>query len=143
MPRYPKKIVASKKSATESQGLSSSIAVLFAIAAGLAIGNLYWAQPLLAQIAEGFGVAPAQGGLLLTATQIGYAIGVLLIVPLGDMLHRRKLIATTMVLLLIMLVACSFAPSFAFFGCRTFWIRTYYGCRSNNPSACRGSCQPQ
>lgn len=114
MPRYPKKIAASKKSAMEGQGLSSSMAVLFAIAAGLAIGNLYWAQPLLAQIAEGFGVAPVQGGLLLTATQIGYAIGVLLIVPLGDMLHRRKLIATTMVLSLIMLVDCSFAPSFAF-----------------------------
>ena len=77
----------------DNKGISAGLAVLFAVAAGLAVGNLYWAQPLLSVIAEDFGVPAAQGGFLVTATQIGYALGILLIVPLGDVMERRKLLA--------------------------------------------------
>ena len=45
---------------------------MFSVAAGLAVGNLYWAQPLLTAIAEDFGTSSAQGGYLVTATQLGY-----------------------------------------------------------------------
>jgi len=57
--------------------------VLFAVAAGAAIGNLYWAQPLLGFIAGDLHAAMATAGWLVTATQIGYAVGILLLVPLG------------------------------------------------------------
>ena len=94
--------------------LTTGTAVLFAIAASLAVGNLYWAQPLLAQIAGEFGIPTSQGGFLITATQIGYSLGVLLIVPLGDVLHRKKLIGIIMGTAAVMLLACSLAPSFIF-----------------------------
>lgn len=86
---------------------------MLAVASGMAVGNLYWAQPLLAQITSSFGIETAQGGFLIMATQIGYALGLFFIVPLGDVLHRRKLIFTMMMLSILALVAVSMAPSFA------------------------------
>ena len=56
---------------TEGQGLTTADALLFAAAAGVAVGNLYWTQPLLARIAENFGVQASVGGHLMTATQVG------------------------------------------------------------------------
>ena len=84
---------------TEGQGLTTADALLFAAAAGVAVGNLYWTQPLLARIAENFGVQASVGGHLMTATQVGYALGILLLVPLGDMANRRKLVTTLLALL--------------------------------------------
>jgi len=65
---------------------------LFALAAGLAVGNLYLAQPLIRVIAHAFGAPSSGAGMLVTATQVGYALGIFLVVPLGDVLDRRKLI---------------------------------------------------
>lgn len=96
--------------------MSKKLAVLFAMASGLAIGNLYWAQPLLAQITDSFGLEASRGGLLITATQIGYAVGILLIVPLGDILRRRRMIFILMLCSAGALAACAFAPSFAVLG---------------------------
>ncbi|MBK0297060.1 MFS transporter, partial [Bacillus sp. S34] len=62
--------------------------LLFAVAGGAAVGNLYWAQPLLDEIASSLGTSAAVAGLLVTLTQIGYALGILLVVPLGDVLDR-------------------------------------------------------
>ncbi|MBO6002713.1 MAG: MFS transporter [Mailhella sp.] len=93
--------------------ISSGMATVFSIAAGLAVGNLYWAQPLLAAIAGDLGASLSQGGYLVTATQLGYALGILLIVPLGDILDRRRLLSIIMVLTTCALFACAFAPSFA------------------------------
>ena len=93
--------------------MTTVLALLFAVSGGLAIGNLYWAQPLLVQIMNDFGLPGANGGLLVTATQIGYAIGILCIVPLGDFLRRKKLISVVMSLAVITLIACAVAPSFA------------------------------
>ena len=73
--------------------MTKFLAVLFAVCSGLAIGNLYWAQPLLVQIMTGFGLPQASGGLLITATQIGYALGIIFLVPLGDYVERKKLIS--------------------------------------------------
>lgn len=94
--------------------LTMPLVVLLTIASGLAIGNLYWAQPLLVQIADDLGVAVADSGLLVTATQIGYAVGILLIVPLGDICPRRKLIVTMMLLVAASLLVCALSPSFVF-----------------------------
>ncbi|WP_407379578.1 MFS transporter [Methanobrevibacter sp.] len=92
--------------------MTTFLAALFAICSGLAIGNLYWAQPLLVEITNAFGLSPASGGLLVTATQIGYALGILFIVPLGDFVRRKRLISIVMVLSIVTLVACALSPSF-------------------------------
>ena len=94
------------------QSISVGLAVLFSIAAGLAVGNLYWTQPLLSVITEYFGIPASQGGSLVTATQIGYTAGILFIVPLGDVVQRRKLLAIVMLMTVFALIICAFAPSF-------------------------------
>ena len=96
----------------ETVRMTTFLAALFAVCSGLAIGNLYWAQPLLVEITNAFGLSPASGGLLVTATQIGYALGILFIVPLGDFVRRKRLIAIVMVLSIVTLVACALSPSF-------------------------------
>lgn len=92
--------------------MTKFLAILFAICSGLAIGNLYWAQPLLVQIMDGFGLPAANGGLLVTATQIGYAMGIFFILPLGDFVRRKRMIALVMVLSVLTLVSCAISPSF-------------------------------
>lgn len=101
-----------ENNANNSVQMTTFLAVLFAICSGLAIGNLYWAQPLLVAIMEGFGLPAANGGLLVTATQIGYAIGILLIVPLGDYVRRKRLITIVMGLTVLTLISCAVSPSF-------------------------------
>ncbi len=93
--------------------LDSTLLLLFTMAAGLSIGNLYWAQPLLVQIAGYFGLAAAEGGSLMTATQTGYALGILLIVPLGDFLQRKSMIPLLMGMTAAALLFSGLAPSFA------------------------------
>ncbi len=63
-----------------------------AFAAGTTVANLYYNQPLLDQIRVSFGVGVEQVGWVPTLTQIGYAIGMMFLVPLGDMLERKKLV---------------------------------------------------
>lgn len=93
-------------------GLTRSLTVVFAITAGAAVGNLYWAQPLLVQMASDLGVAPTATGLLVTMTQIGYALGILLVVPLGDSLARHRLIPAVLGVSVLALLASALAPGF-------------------------------
>lgn len=97
---------------TSASLMTPALTAVFAVAAGLAVGNLYWAQPLLAQITGEFGVPTSQGGILVTATQVGYALGILLIVPLGDVVPRRRLITAVMLASVAALAASAFAPTF-------------------------------
>ncbi|HQS01377.1 MAG TPA: TonB-dependent receptor, partial [Acidovorax defluvii] len=71
------------------RALTRSMTLLFAIACGTIIGNIYYAQPLLAAISDTFGRSPTSLGLLVTLTQLGYACGLVLIVPLGGALAIR------------------------------------------------------
>jgi predicted MFS family arabinose efflux permease len=73
-------------------GLSRPRALVFATAAGLSVANIYAAQPLLDAMARDFRLTPAITGLVVTLTQIGYGLGLVLIVPLGDLVDRRRLI---------------------------------------------------
>ena len=93
--------------------MSPGLTVLFAVAGGAAVGNLYWAQPLLANIAHALHVPISSAGLLVTVTQVGYAVGVFLIVPLGDTWNRRRLIPAVMACSAVALAASALAPSFA------------------------------
>ncbi len=67
---------------------------LLALAGGVAVANLYYAQPLLAPISLDLGIPAAASGLAMTVTQIGYGLGMLLVVPLGDRFENRTLIIT-------------------------------------------------
>lgn len=71
---------------------------LFAVACGLIVANLYYAQPLVGPIAAALGMSPAAAGLIVTLTQIGYGAGLLLLVPLGDILENRRLVLTLLCL---------------------------------------------
>src|ERR1700722_6865879 len=93
-------------------GMTRALTLLFAIAAGAAVGNLYSAQPLLADIAATMQVSVVAVSILVTFTQAGYALGVFLIVPLGDTLSRRRLIPAIMTSSAIALGACAAAPTF-------------------------------
>lgn len=84
--------------AVKGPGIPTGMAVIFAIAAGLSVANIYFAHPLLDAIAADFGITPAAVGGIITLTQIGYEIGLVFVVPLGDILERRKLIVAQGVL---------------------------------------------
>lgn len=75
-----------------SKGLSPALIALMSAATGLAVASNYYAQPLLDTIANAFALSPNQAGFIVTAAQLGYAAGLLLLVPLGDMFERRGLI---------------------------------------------------
>lgn len=98
---------------TRTPGISLGLTLLFAFVGGAGVGNLYWAQPLLGDIAAQLGVVPGTAGLLVTLTQIGYALGVFFVVPLGDTINRKRLIPAIMVCCSISLAGCVLAPNFA------------------------------
>ncbi len=75
-----------------AHGLSPALIVLMSVATGLAVASNYYAQPLLDTIARTFSLSINQAGFIVTAAQLGYAAGLLLLVPLGDMFERRGLI---------------------------------------------------
>ncbi len=82
---------------------------IMSIACGLTVANVYLNQPLLKEIGEAFHANARQAGAVTTLTQIGYTLGILLIVPLGDALERRRLILIllTAVTLALALAACA------------------------------------
>ena len=85
--------------------MSRGIIWLLAISTGCIVANIYYAQPLLADIAREFGLSVTQVGAVFMLTQIGMGTGMLIFVPLGDKYERRKLITT-------LLVAASLALAF-------------------------------
>ena len=95
----------------QPQPLKSSVVLLFAIACGLAVSNVYYAQPLQDAMAEAFAMSPASIGIVITLTQIGYGIGLVLLVPLGDLLNRRRLIVTQTLLSAVALLMIALAPN--------------------------------
>nr|WP_256357720.1 MFS transporter [Pseudomonas sp. PDM28] len=84
--------------ADRTAGLSASLTLLFSVTCALAVANVYFAQPLLDSMAQSLGVASSMIGVVVTATQVGYALGLLFIVPLGDLLNRKRLILTQVLL---------------------------------------------
>ncbi|MCS6552755.1 MFS transporter [Curtobacterium flaccumfaciens pv. flaccumfaciens] len=98
---------------TTDHSMSTGRTLLFAVAGGAAVGNLYWSQPLLDDIASSLGTSASLAGLLVTLTQVGYALGILLVVPLGDVLDRRRLIPWVLVASAVALLLAAIAPTFA------------------------------
>jgi predicted MFS family arabinose efflux permease len=75
----------------QSHGLTQALLLVLAVTCGMSVANVYYAQPLLDLLAAAFGIGPASVGWVITLTQVGYALGLLFIVPLGDLLDRRRL----------------------------------------------------
>jgi predicted MFS family arabinose efflux permease len=93
----------------------SPLTLVLAVATGVSVANLYYTQPLLDTLGRGFGLTGGGAGLIVTVTQLGYAAGLVLVVPLGDLVDRRRLIAGVSVLTALALLGAALAPSFALF----------------------------
>jgi len=91
--------------------ISPALTALFAATAGITVANIYYAQPMLGLIAADFGVSGATAVSCVTAAQVGYAAGIVLLVPLGDRVDRRRLMLWQSALLVVALLAAAAAPS--------------------------------
>ncbi|WP_408095718.1 MFS transporter [Peredibacter sp. HCB2-198] len=94
-----------------STSLSKSMVLVLATAVGIIVANNYYAQPLISMISKALGLAPELAGLVVTLTQAGYGIGVLLIVPLGDIYESRKLALIMIGVGIVSLLGLAFATS--------------------------------
>jgi predicted MFS family arabinose efflux permease len=94
-------------------GLSPGAVALFAVAAGLAVANIYYAQPLLTAMATTFRVGSGTASLIATLGQVGYTAGLALLVPLGDVARRRTLVVALLLVTAVALGVSAAAPSFA------------------------------
>jgi predicted MFS family arabinose efflux permease len=91
---------------------SPSLVLLLACGAGLSVASLYYSQPMLGILAADLGVSAQAIGWVPTLTQLGYALGILLLAPLGDRHDRRRIILIKAALLVLSLVLSACAPSF-------------------------------
>lgn len=91
--------------------LTRYVTLLFAIACGMSVANIYFAQPLLDELSNEFNMDYSIIGILITVTQIFYALGLLLLVPLGDLLNQRRLIIAQMAISMAALVIVGTASS--------------------------------
>mgnify|MGYP003575011474 FL=1 len=86
--------------------------VLMAFCTGLIVANIYYCQPLVILIAKDFNLNESDAGSITFLTQAGYAVGLFLLVPLGDMFEKKKQILFTTALAIIALIIAGFAQSF-------------------------------
>lgn len=93
------------------QNLPTSLVWLFAVASGLSVANVYYAQPLLDVLAQDFAISHAAIGGVISATQIGCAAALLFLVPLGDRLDKRRLMAWQLLALVVALLAVAMVQS--------------------------------
>ncbi|MCM3629578.1 MFS transporter [Paenibacillus glycanilyticus] len=102
--------------------LSKGLLLLMAFTAGMTVANLYYNQPLLADIGRSFGVAPDEVGFVSTCTQIGYALGMFLFVPLGDIKERKGLITVLLSLVCLSLIGVATAQNLAWMFIASFAV---------------------
>ncbi|MBP0614786.1 MFS transporter [Jiella mangrovi] len=97
-------------SAGDSAGLGGALTFLFALSCGALAANLYYAQPLVSLMGADLGLPIAAESAIVTVAQIGYAIGLVFLVPLGDLLENRALILVTMATNVVGLAGLALAP---------------------------------
>lgn len=91
-------------------GIARRLVVILAIATGVSVANNYYAQPLLATIRENFHAGSGVAGLLVTASQVGYAVGLVFLLPLGDITERRRLVVVLSLVCAVGLVGAAASP---------------------------------
>ncbi|MGW3480871.1 MFS transporter [Rhodococcus indonesiensis] len=96
---------------TPTTRMPRRLVVAMALASGLVVANSYYAQPLVGAVADSLDASTTQVGWVVTAGQIGYAAGLALLVPLGDMVERRRLLRRMLVLTAAGLLVMAWAPS--------------------------------
>ncbi|WP_261304227.1 MFS transporter [Paenibacillus andongensis] len=96
---------------TIEKPFSAWIILILATACGVIAANLYYAQPLVGPISSALGLSAGAAGLIVTLTQIGYGIGLLFIVPLGDILENRKLVVVSLLITALVLVIAAVVTS--------------------------------
>ncbi|MEU9782460.1 MFS transporter [Streptomyces phaeochromogenes] len=101
-----------RSTSTAALGVPGWLVVLLATASGMTVANLYYAQPLLSSLRDVFHVGETAAGGLITLTQVGYVLGMLLLVPLGDRLEKRRLITVLLAVTTLALLAAGLATSF-------------------------------
>ncbi|AJQ28438.1 MFS transporter [Pelosinus fermentans] len=100
---------------TETKKVPNWITFLLAIACGVIVANLYYAQPLVGPISADTHLPLASAGLIVTLTQIGYVFGLLFIVPLSDLIENRRLVVSALAVVICALVAAPLANNALFF----------------------------
>lgn len=95
----------------QEETLSPLVLWLMTIATGVCVANLYYCQPLLHQMQETFNVTPGQMGAIPTLTQLGYAVGMLFLIPLGDQIEKRKLIFVSTLISALTLVGMTLSSN--------------------------------
>jgi predicted MFS family arabinose efflux permease len=95
------------------RGLSPGLVRLMAVTCAVTVANLYYAQPLLQSISDSLRVSQGSASLLVTVGQLGYAGGLLFIVPAGDIMRRRPLLTGMLAFCAVTLVGAALAPSLA------------------------------
>jgi predicted MFS family arabinose efflux permease len=98
--------------ASQPPRMARGLVALLAVASGATVANLYYVQPLLNTVAHALRVSDGTAGLLVTCSQVGYVAGLAFLVPLGDIMERRRLIATILLGTAAALAVCAAAPSF-------------------------------
>ena len=101
--------------ALDPPGMSRRLVVLFAVATGQAVASNYLVQPLLDTVGRQFHVTTGVAGLIVTTAQAGYAAGLILLLPLGDLFERRRLITVLALITAVGLAAAALAPSAGLF----------------------------
>jgi len=97
------------------KSVPSWITLLLAISCGVIAANLYYAQPLVGPISSAIGLSAETAGLVVTLTQIGYGIGLLFIVPLGDILENRRLVVASLLFTAVALTIAAVVKNAALF----------------------------
>ncbi|WP_431962512.1 MFS transporter [Actinacidiphila sp. bgisy160] len=95
-----------------AHGVPGWLVGLLAVASGMTVANLYYAQPLLSSLSRAFHLGPAEAGALITLTQIGYVAGMIFLVPLGDRLEKRRLVTALLAVTTVALAVAGLATSF-------------------------------
>lgn len=93
----------------ENQGIPVALLALMAVATGLSVANCYYNQPLLGSMAKDFAVNDFSASMVATLTQIGYVTGLVFVIPLGDLVSRKKLILTNYIISSCALLAIALA----------------------------------
>ncbi len=94
-----------------NKGIPRGVLLMMSVVGGLTVANLYYNQPLLEEMRASLGVGEVEANLITVITQIGYALGLLLIVPMADMVSRRKIVVTNMSVAVVMAVLIALASN--------------------------------
>lgn len=100
-----------RSTSSQPHSLSPALVLLFAFCCGAIVANLYYAQPIIELIAPAVGLSMHQASLIVSLTQIGYALGLLFLVPLADLLESRRLMLLTTLAAMVCLLAAAFSSA--------------------------------